>query len=446
MSSTTARGRGYAADPGRLAEMSREIAEGRLSPVALLERYLARIDEVEGAVKAWREIDREGARKVAETRAREAKAGRIRGVLHGIPVGVKDIIDVEGLPSRCNSRSRENAPPASADAEVVLALKTQGAIMLGKLNTTEFAYFDPSPAGNPWNPAHTPGGSSSGSGAAVGAGTVPVALGTQTMASVNRPAAYCGVSAFKPSTRSMSGFGVAPLAASYDTVGFYGGRVDDAVTAFEAAAPRFLRLKIGHTSTYPLKVVLIDDPLIADMAPDMAAAYRGMAEAIAKAGHSVETRSSGVSFERVRELHRSTMVYEAGRAHRAFIDLPPGQIGTRLLEAIREGLAIPTERYLDERGELDAMRRQFFPAHRDAHVFLWPAAPGAAPAGLASTGDPRYIAPWTMLGGPIVTIPAGLGADGLPLGCILSARPGADAEMCDWARRIAGVAEVSPFA
>ena len=143
----------------------------------------------------------------------EAEQGHIRGALHGVPVAIKDIIDVEGLPTRANSRSRASAPPASNDAEIVLALKAQGAVVLGKVHTTEFAYFDPSPARNPHNLAHTPGGSSSGSAAAVAAGMAPAAVGTQTVASVNRPAAYCGIGAFKPSTRSLSVFGITPLGA-----------------------------------------------------------------------------------------------------------------------------------------------------------------------------------------------------------------------------------------
>ena len=148
--------------------------------------------------------------------ARRAE-GRLRGPLHGIPVAIKDIIDVEGLPTRANSRSRASRRRPSNDAEIVLALKAQGAIILGKVHTTEFAFFDPSPARNPHNLAHTPGGSSSGSAAAVAAGMAPAAVGTQTVASVNRPAAYCGIAAFKPSTRSLSTFGITPLGARLTT-------------------------------------------------------------------------------------------------------------------------------------------------------------------------------------------------------------------------------------
>ena len=169
---------------------------------------------------------------------------------------MKDVIDVEGLPTRCNSRFLEERAPASADAGVVATLRAAGAVVLGKVHTTEFAFFDPSPARNPHHTAHTPGGSSSGSAAAVAAGMVPAALGTQTVASVNRPAAYCGISAFKPSSGLLSTFGVTPLAPVFDTVGLFGYRVADAVDLFEAVCPAHAAPGTDVTHR-PLKVVML---------------------------------------------------------------------------------------------------------------------------------------------------------------------------------------------
>ena len=229
----------YATDAGRIAEMQRGIRSGALSASALVERCLARIDAIDPAVQAWRYVGRDSAREEAELLDREAKAGRFRGPLHGIPVGIKDVIDVAGMTTLANSKSRANGAPASANAEIVAALRLAGAVILGKTHTTEFAFFDPSPARNPHNIAHTPGGSSSGSAAAVGAGAVPLAIGTQTVASVNRPAAYCGVAAFKPSTQSTCTHGITPLAPAFDTVGFFGATVADAVALYEAVAPPF---------------------------------------------------------------------------------------------------------------------------------------------------------------------------------------------------------------
>ncbi|MET0193740.1 MAG: amidase family protein, partial [Hyphomicrobiaceae bacterium] len=149
----------YASDPGRVRELVAAITSKDLSPVALVRRFLDRIAEADVQVQCWREVDAERALAVAEERAREAEQGHIRGLLHGVPIAIKDIIDVEGLPTRANSRSRAAAPAAGNDAEVVLTLKAQGAIILGKVHTTEYAFFDPSPARNPHNLAHTPGGS-----------------------------------------------------------------------------------------------------------------------------------------------------------------------------------------------------------------------------------------------------------------------------------------------
>lgn len=422
------------ADPGRVRDLASAIARQQLSPVALVRRYLDRIAAADPQVQCWRQVDGERALAVAAERAREAAQGRIRGPLHGVPVAIKDIIDVEGLPTRANSRSRDAAPPARGDAEIVLALKTQGAIVLGKVHTTEFAFFDPSPARNPHSLAHTPGGSSSGSAAAVASGMAPMAVGTQTVASVNRPAAYCGISAFKPSTRSLSAFGITPLGPSYDTPGFYGWSVDDAVYVYEAIAPNFLQAASAPAAAKPA-ICIPDDPHIADAIPEMQAAVTRIADAFSRAGHAVERTKSPIPFERLFELQRHTMTYEAGRALAHLLDQPEGAIGPKLAAMIRDGLAIPGQLYLDERAEIDRMRATLFAALK-ADVFLWPAAPGTAPAGLGWTGDPKYISPWTALGGPIVSLPAGLAGNGLPIGCILSARPGADPAMCTWARSL----------
>ena len=428
----------YAANPGRVRELVAAITKKELSPVDLVGRYLDRIAEVDTHVQCWRQVDAERALAVAAERAREAAEGLIRGPLHGVPVAIKDIIDVEGLPTRANSRARVAAAAASNDAEVVLALKAQGAVVLGKVHTTEYAFFDPSPARNPHNLAHTPGGSSSGSAAAVASGMAPAAVGTQTVASVNRPAAYCGISAFKPSTRCLPTFGITPLAPSYDTPGFYGWSVDDATYVYEAIAPNFLSRRLVPSASTKLAVCIPDDPHISDAVPDIKAALARMADAFARTGHAVEQPRSPISFERLFQIQRHTMTYEAGRALRYLLDQPDGTVGEKLTALIREGLTIAPQQYLDERAEIDKMRGTLF-STLTADIFLWPAAPSTAPAGLGWTGDPKYISPWTALGGPIVSAPAGLDGNGLPIGCILSSRPGTDLDMCTRARTLAQV-------
>jgi aspartyl-tRNA(Asn)/glutamyl-tRNA(Gln) amidotransferase subunit A len=425
----------FAADPGRVRDLAEQIAGRRLSPVALVQSYLDRIRAADPHVAAWRHVDAERALATAHEREREAAQGNIRGPLHGLPVAIKDIIDVEGLPTRANSQSRADAASADADAEIVLALKRAGAIVLGKVHTTEFAYFDPSPARNPHDIRHTPGGSSSGSAASVAAGMVPIAVGTQTVASLNRPAAYCGIAAFKPSTRSLSTYGITPLGPSYDTPGLFGWSVADAVAAYQAIVPAFLAVKPPATQA-KLAVCIPDDPHIAEAIPEMKAALARVADAFANAGHAVERSASPISFERLCSLQRSTMAYEAGRALRYLLKAPAGSVGEKLTGLIREGLAISANRYLDERCAIDRMRETLF-AELEADVFLWPAIPASAPEGLGWTGDPKYISPWTALGGPIVSLPTGREANGLPLGCLLASRPGSDMAMCGWACQLA---------
>jgi aspartyl-tRNA(Asn)/glutamyl-tRNA(Gln) amidotransferase subunit A len=430
----------FAENPGSVRDLARAIAAGTLSPVALVQRYLDRIAAADPHVQCWRQVDAERALTTAKEREREASEGRIRGPLHGVPVAIKDIIDVEGLPTRANSRSRAAAPPAGNDAEIVLALKTAGAVVLGKVHTTEFAFFDPSPARNPHNLAHTPGGSSSGSAAAVAGGMAPMAVGTQTVASVNRPAAYCGIAAFKPSTRSLPTFGITPLAPSYDTPGFYGWSVDDAVAVYEAIAPAFpLPNAAAVRAPGKIAVCIPDDPHICDAIPEIKAALGRIADAFSRAGHAVERPKSPIPFERLFRLQRSTVAYEAGRALKHLLDAPAGSVGEKITALVREGLEIPPGQYLDERGEIDGMRQTLFETLA-ADAFLWPSTPATAPEGLGWTGDPKYISPWTALGGPIVSLPAGFADNGLPIGCILTARPGADAHLCAWARHLAELA------
>ena len=424
-------------DPGRLRDLAAQIRRKDLSPVELVQRYLDRIDVVQPVAEPWREVDGERALAVARTREQQAARGVILGPLHGIPFGAKDIIDVEGLPSRCNCRAYEDRAPAEADAEIVQTLKAGGAIALGKLHTTEFAFFDPSPARNPYNTEHTPGGSSSGSGAAVAAGTVPMSLGTQTMASLNRPAAYCGIAAFKPSSRSLSTYGVSPLAPTFDTVGFCGWSVDDAAYAYEAVMVKHYSPLGRSRSLEDARAVVIEDALIDDMSTDMRRAVATMCDRIEAAGCRVETASAPVSFKRLGELHWSIMAYETGRTLAHILEYPHDSIGERIRNLITEGRGRPTETYFSDRAELAGLQKQFFDAFDATDVFLWPAAPGPAPKGLASTGEPKYIAPWTALGGPIMTLPAG-SSGGMPIGCILGGSPGLDHALADLARKIEG--------
>jgi aspartyl-tRNA(Asn)/glutamyl-tRNA(Gln) amidotransferase subunit A len=415
----------YAADAGRISELQRGIRSGALSASTLVERCLARIDAVDSAVQAWRYVAHDSARAEADLLDREAKAGRFRGPLHGIPVGIKDIIDVAGITTLANSKTRADSAPATADAEIVAALRLAGAVILGKTHTTEFAYLDPSPACNPHNIAHTPGGSSSGSAAAVGAGAVPLALGTQTVASVNRPAAYCGVAAFKPSTQSTCTSGMTSLAPAFDTVGFYGATVIDAVALYDAVAPAFTA-SFDRVSGPRYNMVRLEDPTLESCDAEILKRVGDVVTSIADAGHAVSAAASPEDMATLFETQRRVMQYEASRVYRVLLDLPADRVGPKLRETIGIGLGLSETTYRADRTRLAAARATFWAAFADADAILFPATPQTAPAGLASTGDPRYIGPWTALGGPIVTQPIGRHANGLPIGMLVCGRPGSD--------------------
>jgi len=427
------------ADPGAIVEISSAVKNGKTDPVALVEASLKRIDAVEKAVQAWCALDAERALAEAKILRDEAQAGHIRSSLHGVPVAIKDVLDVAGLPTRAGSKTRAQIAPSTTDAHVVTRLKAAGAVVLGKVHTTEFAYFDgPPPTRNPHNLAHTPGGSSAGPAAVVAAGMVPLSLGTQTAGSVSRPAAYCGISAFKPSTLAWSSFGLVPFAPSFDTVGIFAHRVSDAVTAAGVLMPSFLR-QHTVTASSPLTIAMIEDPVTEAASAAVADSVRAAGEALATAGVRVTRLSSPVSFGEISAWHKSIIEYEVAHAH-PHLERDP-QVSPGLREAVERGRLVDDGAYLAAHAALAAARERFWAATAHIDALLFPAAPDVAPAGM-KTGDPRFIVPFTALGGPIVSIPVGTGTSGLPLGLMLIGAPGSDAVTISFAERVASVIEM----
>lgn len=416
-----------------------QIRAGERTPPDLVEQCLARIAALEPRVQAWRLVDAEGARAAASALAEEARARRFRGPLHGIPVGVKDIIDVEGLPTRAGSPSRQDAPPAAADAPIVARLRAAGAVVLGKTHTTEFAFFDPAPTHNPYRPGHTPGGSSSGSAAAVAARMVPLALGSQTNASVCRPAAYCGVAGFKPTFGSLPTEGVVPLAPTFDTLGLYGLTIADAAAAYLAAAglrPPASAAAAGPRPERPLRIGVVADPLYDRAAPAVRSFQEAAARRLAAAGHALEPVRPPAPFAGLIEPHGTVMAYEAGAAHGRRIRTDGERIGPKFRELVEQGLRIGADRYEEARRALAAAAARAWEAFRGFDALLVPPVPAPAPAGLRSTGDPTFITPWTVFGGPLAVVPGALDEQGLPLAVMLAAPPGADVALIGAATRV----------
>lgn len=426
-------------DPGDIAGIQAAFDAGESDPVALLESLLRRIDEAEPHVHAWISVDREGALQQA-MRARDSlRRGERRSPIHGIPVAVKDVIDVAGFPTRAGSRARTGQGPAARDADVVRALRAAGAVILGKTHTTEFAYFDGvPPTRNPWHTGHTPGGSSAGSAAAVAAGMVPASLGTQTAGSVVRPAAYCGIAAFKPTGQNMSTHGVVPLAPAFDTLGWFGHRFSD-VAAIGAAlhAQRFL----APDRPDVLRVALVDDALFAEASPAVRESLDRAAQTLGRAGHRIGRISAPVPLADSIAAHKTVLEYELSRLHGELATEHAPVLSPGWLAAIERGLHFRDEEHLAARAFIQQAQKACWAAWADWDLLLVPATPDAAPAGMP-TGDPRYIIPFTALGGPIATLPVALSTDGLPLGVMLCGRPGSDAALMADALKLAPAIEV----
>ncbi|HMF28171.1 MAG TPA: amidase [Candidatus Cybelea sp.] len=426
------------ADPGAIEQIAAAIQSGKTDPVAVVEASLRRIAAVEKDVQGWSLLDRQRALADAQTLRREAQAGRIRSPLHGIPVAVKDVLDVAGLPTRAGSKTRAGIAPSTIDAHVVTLLKAAGAVVLGKAHTTEFAYFDgPPPTRNPHNVAHTPGGSSAGPAAVVASGMVPLSLGTQTAGSVSRPAAYCGIAAFKPSTLAWSSSGLVPFAPSFDTIGVFAHRVRDAVAAARVLMPAFLRQSADAPSAPTIGIV--EDPITETASAAVAGSIRAAAEALVAADVKVKRFKSPVPFAEISGWHKTIIEYEVARAHPYLEHNPDVNAGLR--EAVARGRVINDAAYLDAHAALGAARERFWLAAAEAKALLFPAAPDVAPVGM-TTGDPRFIVPFKALGGPIASIPVGTGTGGMPLGLMLIGAPGTDAKISFIAEQIAPVIEL----
>lgn len=414
-------------DPGRVSDLAAAIAAGNLTSVALVEKCLARIREVDPQVQAWIHVLESEALEAARQLDRERASGALRGPLHGIPVAIKDIIDVKGLPTRANSASRADSAPAVADATLVAHLRAAGAVILGKVHTTEYAYFESvPPTRNPHDLTRTPGGSSGGSAAAVASGTVPLAIGTQTAGSVNRPAAYCGIGAFKPSTLSVSGTGIVPLAQTFDTPGAFGYTPQDAVALAAAFAPDHLGL-YALPAAPPLRIVVLQDPMLSDRTRmTTAAAISALAARCSRAGIAVNVRTSPVSLAHVLATHRQILLAELGRSH---ANVPRDKLAPRLAADMDTGLAMPETDYIAALTLLRDLRRAFWAGFTADEAILMPAAPDVA-AKDGTTGDPSYVIPTTALGGPVVSLDAGPCAETkMPVGALLFARPGSDARL-----------------
>lgn len=362
------------------------------------------------------------------------------GALAGLRVGVKDIIDVAGLPTRNGSAACADAPPASVDAPVVARLRAAGAQIIGKTVTTEFAFTDPTPCRNPHDITRTPGGSSSGSGAAVAAGLVDLALGTQTAGSLCRPAAYCGVVGLKPGYGVLPVQGVTPLARSFDAVGVIARSVAIARAGFAAMAGAPSK-PLG--AAWMTIVWLLPGEIA--VAPEMRRALDEAAGALARESRRTAPPQVPCQTAAIVAAHRTVMLAEAAAQHGAFLKTPKAALlQPKFKAALETGKALSPAEVDQARAVLATAKQAFWQAMAGVDAILTLPVPDAAPKRDGSTGFQDWLTPWTVFGGPLVSLPWGLDRLGRPRAVMLAGKPGADLPLLDLAARLEQAAPIIP--
>jgi len=407
---------------------ARRLATREITAEQMARACLARIEEREAAVQAWIHIDPDAV--LAE--ARRLDAGPVRGPLHGLPLGVKDLIDTADMPTGYGSPIYAGHRPR-ADAACVALARAAGALVLGKTVTTEFAWFHPGKTANPHNPAHTPGGSSSGSAAAVADCMVPLAFGTQTAGSIIRPASYCGIVGYKPTHGTLPRAGIKPLSDSLDTLGTLTRTVGDAALFVAALSGRDLA---PRPLAQPPRIGLCRTPEWTAAQPETAAAMERAAAALERAGAKLRDIVLPPDYAQVTQAQIDIMNYEICAALACERLQHHEGLSEKLKQLLENAQQCDAPRYDAAQALVASCRGQLEDVFADADVLLAPSAPGEAPAGLAATGDPIFCRMWTVLHVPAINLPCALGPQGLPVGVQLIGRRGDDARalaVADWA-------------
>ncbi|HEX7052466.1 MAG TPA: amidase [Burkholderiales bacterium] len=420
------------------ADAARAIRDGLVTSEQLVEACLERIAEAEPGVQAWTYLDRDHALEQARSRDEHRAGGHPLGPLHGVPVGIKDIIDTADMPTEDGTVLHAGRTPLR-DATAVALLRAAGAVILGKTVTTECAYFAPGKTRNPHNPEHTPGGSSSGSAAAVAAGMVPLALGSQTNGSVIRPAAFCGVYGFKPTHGLVPRGGILRLSRALDHVGVFARTLEDValaveqLTGFDGAdpdtAPRarvpFLET-LAQEPPLPPTLAFIKGPAWERAEPDTRAAFAELVEALGERCVEVELPETA---RNALDWHRTIMAAEMAMNLDAEWERGRDKLSEQLRSLLEHGRAVPALAYQKALARIPTLNEGFGEIFQRCDAILTPSAPGTAPKGLHSTGDPSFCTLWTLCGMPALNLPVMQGENGLPLGVQLVGPRGGDARL-----------------
>ena len=443
------------AEPFRLnlAEAANQIRQRQLSPVDLAQSLLDRIDALDPVLKAWVTIDREEVLSTARQRELELERAGPKGPVHGVPVGLKDIFYTAGMKTTACSRIYADFVP-TYDATTVTRIKEAGGIILGKAVTTEFATADPSPTLNPWDHAHTPGGSSSGSSVAVATEMCQAALGSQTGGSTCRPAAYNGIVGLKPTYGRISRYGVVPVSWSLDTVGILVRTVEDAAIMLQVMAghdPNDPGSALGAVPDYlrqmaemdrPPRIGLVKEFFFDRSTPEVWNNTEEMVERLSQAGAEVVEIGVPASFATAHSCQRIVTNVETAAFHEETYRERADEYGPKIRTYIEMGMMIPGMRYVQAQRLRRQFRQDMVEMVGQVNVVLTPAVPAPAPRDLNTTGDPAFQQPWTSSGLPTITLPSGLSESGLPLGIQLGGLPLEEGKLlgaAQWCERALGI-------
>ncbi len=436
-----------------VSQAAEQVRNKNLSPVELARSLLDRIDKLDRELRAWVTIDREEVLSNARQREAEVEQGRPLGAVHGVPVGLKDIFYTAGMKTAAGSKVYADFVP-DFDAASVAKIKEAGGIILGKAVTTEFATGDPSPTRNPWNPEHTPGGSSSGSAAAVAARMVPAALGSQTGGSTCRPAAYNGIVGLKATYGRISRYGVVPVSWSLDHVGILVRTVADAalmltvMSGEDSNDPGSLALPVPDFSRQmaesckPPRIGLVQEYFSETATPEMWSHAQAIAQKLAAAGAEVVELGLPASFAAAHSAQRIVMNVECAAFHEQFFKDRADDYGPKIRANIELGMLVPAGKYLQAQRLRRQFRRDMVDTVSQVDVVMTPATLSPAPKDLSTTGDASFQSPWTSSGLPTVVVPSGLSELGMPMAVQFGGLPYEEGKLlgaAQWCEQALGV-------
>ena len=406
-------------------ELVGKLKKGDISCVDLCKTYIERIDKFEKNVKAWAFFDKKLLLEKAEEKDEYRKWGKPLGPLHGLPIGIKDIIGTYDMPTECGTVLRKGISKSS-DAEVINLLKIAGAIIMGKTVTTELAYFDPGKTTNPHDKTRTPGGSSSGSAAAVAAHMAPLSLGTQTKGSVIRPASYCGVVGYKPSFGLISRSGILKQSSKLDQVGVFGKNVEDVALLAKSLIKKDLYDQdtihfaaddmLDQCKKEPLfdpKFIFYKTSNWKNIDKDSQEAFEFLIKNFKK---NIEVFDEPDYFKDIHKYHQILHEADMANSFQKYYKQSKDKLGKKLLEAIERGIKYSAAEYNEAKDFMEQSYRSYSEVFEDYHGIITPASTGVADKGLNSTGSPDFCTIWTFMGLPSISLPLLTGENNLPLG------------------------------